>query len=149
VHSRTAVLGISALLLALAGCTSDDAVAPAVDQDLAQPSYVAPDEAPAFCEKLASSAELTELPTSIGTLVAGPDIEARTQISQTVQELRGVLTDVRDENGHEDVATALDSLITALGQVVDGGVTDSLRAAVSAGLEQVGAQAQPLCGFPT
>jgi hypothetical protein len=150
VRSRTAFLGIPALLLAaVVGCTSADGARPAPGAGGAQPSYVVPDGAPGFCEQLASATELTELPTSIAVLVTGPDVEARTQVSKAIRELRAVLADARDVAGQEGVAAALDELVTVLTQLSGGVVTDAVRAAVSTGLEQVGAQTQPVCEFPT
>jgi hypothetical protein len=138
-------LGVPALFLAtVTACTSDADPAPARGAAAVVPSYEAPAGAPAFCSRLASLAELGRLPVSIGTLAAGPDVEARAQISSVVRELRGVLADVRAEGGHGGLVTALDGLVRALGEVGDGPV----GGAVAAGLEQVDVQAQPTCGFP-
>lgn len=112
------------------------------------PSYEAPADAPDFCSRLASVAELGRLPVSIGTLAAGRDVEARAQVSGVVRELRGVLADVRSEGGHAGLVAALDGLVHALGEVGDGPLPDPVRGAVTAGLEQVDVQAQPTCGFP-
>lgn len=143
-------LGVPALLMiALLSCGRDDQATSASDDDVALPSYVAPDGAPGFCGRLASSGELSRLPASVGTLAAGTDVEARIQINRTLQELRDVLADVRSEVGQEQLATALDGLVGALWQVLDGALTDPVRDAVSDGLQQVGDRAQPVCGFPT
>lgn len=141
--------GLPALALAvLVGCGAD-AAEPAAEVEVAMPSYVAPDGAPAFCTGLAGSRELGALPASMGTLTAGADVEARTQVSRAVRELRAVLADVRDDGEHDDLATALDGLVRSLGEVIDGELSEPVRAAVTSGLEQVGATAQPACGFPT
>lgn len=143
-------LGAPVLLLAglvAAGCGPAEDARP--DEGAAASSYEAPDGSPAFCTRLASAEELGELPVSVGLLVAGDDVEARTRISQVVRELRDVLSDVRAEGAPDDLATALDGLVTSLGSVVDGPLTDAVLGAVSAGLAEVGTAAQPVCGFPT
>lgn len=145
-------LGVPALLLAaVAACgPADDArPAAAAAEAAAAPSYEAPAGAPGFCARLASLGELGGLPASIGTLLAGADVEARTQVSRAVGELREVLSEVRDEGGHDQLETALDDLVRALGAAVDGPLTASVGGSVSAGLAQVGERAQPPCGFPT
>jgi hypothetical protein len=146
-NRAAACLGLPALALALVvGCGADDDARP--DADSALPSYSAPDDAPSFCDELAATREVDALPASIGLLVAGPDVEARTQVSRAVRELRDVLAEVRDDGGHDDLSTALDGLIGSLGQVIDGDVTDPVQAAVTDALEQVGVTAQPACRFP-
>lgn len=143
-------LGVPALLvILLLSCGPEDEPTPAPDDDVALASYVPPDDAPGFCAGLAASGELLRLPASVGTLVAGPDVEARTQVSRAVQELRDVAADVRDDAGPEPLAEALEELVGALRQVLDGELTDPVRQAVIAGLEQVGDSAQQVCGFPT
>ncbi|MGY1751527.1 hypothetical protein [Blastococcus sp. SYSU D01042] len=132
--------------LVAAGCGPAEDARP---EQAADASYEAPAGTPAFCTRLASVEELGELPLSVGLLVAGDDVEARTGISQVVRELRGVLSDVRDGGGPEDLATALDGLVASLGSVVDGPLTDAVLRAVSAGLAEVGATAQPVCEFAT
>lgn len=143
-------LGVPALLLAaVAACGSVDDARPAAAADAAVPSYEAPAGAPEFCARLASLDELGRLPESLGTLLTGADVEARTQVSQAVGELREVLSEVRENGGHDQLETALDELVQALGAVVDGPLTAAVGDSVSAGLAQVGEQAQPPCGFPT
>lgn len=142
-------LGVPALLLAaVAACGPADDLRPTADAHSAVPSYEAPDGVPAFCARLASLGELNRLPASIGMLVTGADVEARTQVSQVVRDLRTVLADVRDEGGHEEVATALEDLVRGLGAVVEGPLTGPVADAVSGGLRRVGALTQPACGFP-
>jgi len=143
-------LGVPATVLAavLAACTSADGPPPVRQADVAVPSYEAPAGAPAFCSRLASSEDLGRLPVSIGLLASGEDVESRTQISGVVAELRGVLAEVRTEGGHGRLVTALDGLVQALAQVGDGPLSQPALGAVTAGLEQVGVQAQPTCGFP-
>ncbi len=136
------------VLAALAGCVpADDA--PPSGATAAVPSYVAPAGAPDFCTGLAAVGGLDRLPASMGALLRGTDVEARTQVSQVVRDLRTVLSDVRDEGGHEEVATALEDLVQGLGAVVEGPITGPVADAVSGGLRQVGALTQPACGFPT
>jgi hypothetical protein len=143
-------LGIPAVLLAaVAACGSTEEAASAGDTGTAVPAYEAPAGAPGFCTRLASLTELDRLPVSLGTLAAGTDVEARTQVSGAVGELRGVLSDVRSQGGHEVLASALDGLVQALGQVGGGPLSEPVRNGVTAGLEQVAVQAQPACGFPT
>jgi hypothetical protein len=143
-------LGVPALLLAaVAACGPADDARPAAATDAAVPSYEPPDGAPGFCTRLAAVDELGRLPESLGMLLTGADVEARTQVSQAVGELREVLAEVRENGGHEQLATALDDLVRALGSAVDGPLTAAVGASVSAGLAQVGEQAQPPCGFPT
>jgi hypothetical protein len=141
-------LGVSALLLAaVAACGPADDPRPA-GAAAAAPSYEAPDDAPGFCTRLAAVGGLERLPASMGALLGGTDVEARTQVSRVVRDLRAVLAGVHDEGGHEEVATALEDLVRALGSVVDRPFTGPVADAVSAALGQVGAQAQPACGFP-
>jgi hypothetical protein len=148
--AAVARLGVPVLVLAaVAACGPGEDASRRADADGALPAYEAPEDAPGFCSRLASVSELDRLPLSVGMLTAGADVEARTQISQVIRELRAVLTDVRADGGHAALSNALDDLVRALGSVVDGPLTDPVRAAVSAGLQQVGAEAQPTCGFPT
>lgn len=141
-------LGVPALVLAaLAACGPDDA-RPA-GATAAVPSYAAPEGAPGFCTRLAHVGGLDRLPASMGELLDGPDVEARTQVSQVVRGLRAVLSEVRDEGGHEEVATALEDLVDGLGAVVEGPLTRPVADAVTGGLRRVGALTQPACGFPT
>jgi hypothetical protein len=143
-------LGVPAVVLAaLTACMSSEESGPPVDADVALPAYEAPGGAPGFCTRLASLEELDRLPVSIGTLAARTDVEARTQVTSAARELLAVLSDVRTEGGHDGLATALEDLVGALGEVGGGPLTDRVRSAVTAGLEQVGVQAQPACGFPT
>ncbi len=144
-------LGVPALLVlaAVAGCAWTGDPPPTRGVAAAVPSYEAPAGAPAFCTRLASMAELGQLPVAIGTLTAGKDVESRAQVSGVVRELRGVLADVRAEGGHGGLATALDGLVQALGQVGEGPLREPVPGAVTAGLEQVDLQVQPVCGFPT
>ncbi|MDT0278308.1 hypothetical protein [Blastococcus goldschmidtiae] len=143
-------LGMSAVVLAAASaCVSSEDPRPPVDAAGALPAYEAPGGTPAFCHRLASLEELGRLPVSIGTLAAGTDVEARTQVTSAARELLAVLSDVRTEGGHDGLATALEGLVGALGEVGNGPLTDPVRGAVTAGLAQVGTQAQPACGFPT
>ena len=144
-------LGVPAVLLlaAVTGCASGDGPATAPGPDAAVPSYEAPAGAPAFCSRFASLTGLGRLPLSIGTMAGGADVEARTQVSGVVRELRGVLADVRSDGGHDGLEAALDGLVRALGQIGDGPLPDAVRGAVAAGLDQVEVQAQPTCRFPT
>lgn len=140
-------LGLPALVLvALAACGSDDAP-PAWAG--AVPSYVAPADAPHFCARLAAVGGLDRLPASMGSLLRGTDVEARTQVSRLARDLRTVLSEMRDEGGHAEVATALEDLVEGLGAVVEGPLTGPVADAVSGGLREVGALTQPACGFPT
>lgn len=141
--------GLPAVVLAaVTACGSTEGPPSATGTDAAVPSYEAPADAPGFCAQFASMSELNRLPVSIGTLAAGTDVEARTQVSGVVRELRAVLAGVRAEAGHGDLATALDGLVQALAQVGDGPLTARVRGEVTAALEQVDVQAQPACGFP-
>lgn len=136
------------VLLGLAACRPDDDTRPAA-RGAALPAYDAPAGTPDFCARLAGIGGLSRLPVSIGTLVSRVDVEARTQVSQVLRELRGVLSDVRDDGGAEELEAALDELVQTLGAAVDGPTTPPVGDAVSAALQEVGAQAQPSCGFPT
>lgn len=135
------------VLAALAACGPADDARPA-GPAAAVPSYMAPDDAPAFCTRLAGIRGLDRLPASMGALLSGTDVAARTLVSQVVRDLRTVLTDVRDEGGHEEVATALEDLVRGLGAVVEGPLTGPVADAVSGGLRRVGVLTQPACGFP-
>jgi hypothetical protein len=143
-------LGVSAVVLvAVTACVSSEDPDPAADANAALPGYEAPGGAPGFCTRLASLEELDRLPVAIGTLAAGTDVEARTQLTAAARELLAVLADVRAEDGGDGLATALEDLVGTLGEVGNGPLTDSVRSAVSTGLERVGVQAQPACDFPT
>ena len=143
-------LGVLAFVLAPAtACMSADDAAPTTDSDVAVPSYELPAGAPRFCTRLAASVEVSRLPTSIGTLAAGTDARARTQVSGAMRELLAVLSDVRADGEHDELATALDDLVRDLGDIGDGPLTDERRDSVAAALQAVDAQAQPTCGFPT
>lgn len=142
---RAPVLLLAAL--AAAGCGPADGVRP--EEVGAASSHAAPDGSPAFCARLASVEQLGQLPVSVGLLVAGDDVEARTRISQVQRELREVLSDVRAEGGPDELATALDGLVASLGSVVDGPLTDAVLGGVSTDPAEVGTAAQPVCGFAT
>ena len=136
------------VLAAVAACGPADDARPA-GAIAAVPSYEAPAGAPGFCTRLAAVGGLDRLPASMGELLNGPDVGARTQVSQVTRDLRSVLAAVRDEGGHEEVAAALADVVQGLGAVVDGPLTGPEAAEVSGGLRQVGTVTQPACGFPT
>lgn len=143
-------LGLPAVALAaVTACASADGPSSTTVVDAAVASYEAPAGAPAFCARLASLEELGRLPVSIGTLAAGTDVESYLQVSDAVREMRDARSDVRPGGGHDGLVSALDDVVEALEQVADGPLTDPVRVAVTAGLEQLDAQAQRACGFPT
>ena len=142
-------LGVPAVVLAaVAACGSGEDARPAPVVEAALPSYEAPAGAPGFCAGLASLGALDGLALSVGTLAAGTDVEARVQVTQVIQQVREVLGDVRQAGGPAALEAALDDLAQALGAVVDAPPTGSAHGAVSAGLHEVDALAQPSCGFP-
>jgi uncharacterized protein YidB (DUF937 family) len=75
-------------------------------------------------------------------------VEARLGLDAAIEELRGVLEEVRSEGGHLEVETSIGELVDALRQAGQGPVTDSVRAAIVQGLDDVGARVQPICRFP-
>jgi hypothetical protein len=113
-------------------------------------SYASPSGAPGFCAALAGTTKLTGLPLAVGTLTADPtDVEAGLALTAVIDELQVVLDEVRAESGFLPLDAALEGLTGALREAREGSLTDALRTAISAGLEDVGRLAQPVCGFPT
>jgi hypothetical protein len=113
-------------------------------------SYAPPSGAPGFCSTLAGSTHLTDLPEAVGTLTADPkDIEATLALTAAISELGDVLDGVREGVGFLELDTSLELLAAALRQAREGPLTDAVRTAISTGLDDVGRQVQPVCGFPT
>jgi hypothetical protein len=147
---RLRLTGLLIVLLgAVAGCASADAGSPSMRADVAVASYTPPAGAPAFCARLAASTHLADLPSAVGLLTAEPaDVETKLGLGAAIEELRGVLLEVRREGGQFELDSSIAELVDALQQTGQGPVTDSVRAAIADGLDDVGTRVQPLCGFP-
>lgn len=148
---RLSGLGIL-LLLATAACSSADAgaVTPPVPEDAAVASYTPPAGAPGFCTTLASGSELPAVSDAMGMLAVAPsDVGAKVTLGNAITELRGVLREMQSQGGPLEVEASVEKLVTALQQAKNGIVTDAVRTAVVAGLDDVASGVQPICGFPT
>jgi hypothetical protein len=144
--SRFRVAGLLVPLLATVACTGGEPEPAVRRSDVALQSYAAPGGAPAYCALLAESLHLTGVAGSVGMLTVRPgDVEARLQLAAAADEL----TAVRDEVSPDGRLThAIDGLVEALTEARSGSLTDSVRADISAGLDDVGRLAQPDCDFP-
>lgn len=135
------------LLVTVTACTSTETRSRQV-QVIAVPSYTPPAGAPDFCALLAEGTDLPRLPTAMGTLAVSPqDVEARLQLSNAADELRGVLEELRNDE-HVDVEHALADLATALETAYDGTMIGADDADVVRALDQFGDAVQPDCEFP-
>jgi hypothetical protein len=147
---RFPVPGLLVLLVAgTAGCSTPDATASVERADVAVRSYAPPSGAPDFCAVLAGSSHLTDVPSAVGTLTADPeDIEAGLALTAAIGELKDVLDGVRAHSGFVELDSSLEQLAGALRDAREGPMTDAVRTAISTGLDDVGRQVQPVCGFP-
>ncbi len=146
--SRPGVLGLLILLGAVTGCKS--AADPVEPADAAVPSYAAPPGAPDFCTMLAGSTRIAGIPRAVGALAAETGTaHAHVMLTGGIDDLGAVLDEVRAEDGHERLGTALERLVATLTSVRDRPLTDSARADVSAELDAVGRYVQPVCQFPS
>ena len=90
------------------------------------------------------------MPAAIGTLAADPDdVEAGLELAAAIDELQAVADHVPARAGYLAVGTSLEKLVTTLRRARDGRLTHAVRTSISTGLDDVGRQAQTLCGFPT
>lgn len=147
---RSRVLGLLVLLGATTACSGAEAQ-PWIDRThAAVQSYAPPSGAPGYCTLLAGSTHLVGIPVAIGTLTARPgDVEAKLALSAAVGDLRAVGEEVARDAGTAALGAALDDLTAALTRAEAGPITDSVRSAVSTGLDDVGLLVQPVCDFPT
>jgi hypothetical protein len=137
------------VFLTSAACTSADAPSTSAPVGVAVPSYTPPAGAPDFCTDLARGTDLRKVPAAMGTLVVAPDdVEARLHLGNAADEVRGLLDDLRDDGGHDDVESALDDLATALETAYDETVTGAVRDDVVSTLDELGHEVQPDCEFP-
>ena len=144
-------LGLLFLLLAgLAACTPAE-TSPAVPHvGVAVQAYTPPTEAPDFCVGLAESHQLSHLAEAVGTLIARPgDVEASLVLTGAISELRGLLDDVRMSPGFLALDRSVDGLVAALRESRDGRLTETVRIAITRGLDDVGRRVQAVCDFPT
>lgn len=137
------------LCLALGtGCT-DSGGAGTGPADAVAGGYRLPEGAPQFCAQLADGEALEDLPTAVGRLLVDPE---DTQEAWRLTEARGALEDVRDAlrrtDRHQDLEAALDEVIDALTLAAAGPLTDGTVRRMVAGLDAVGAEAQPICELP-
>ena len=147
---RLRVLGLLVPLFAATACTSDGPETAAVSRvDVAVQNYSPAEGVPAWCARLAGSPHLTGIPAAIGALTAREgDVEAKLALAAAVDDLEAVAAEI-PEGAQTDIAAALDGLAVSLTQATDGPLTDSVRAAVTTGLDDVGRLVQPICEFPT
>jgi hypothetical protein len=148
--SRPGVLGLLILLGAVTGCTGDADRAEPVSADVAVPSYAAPPGAPHFCTTLAGSTRILGIPRAVGALSAGTGTaDAKLELTGGIDDLRAVLDEVRAEDGHERLESAVERLVDTLAAVRDRPLTAAARAGVSADLDAVGRHVQPVCQLPS
>jgi hypothetical protein len=143
------LLVLPGVVLAATACTGENPRARAQPAGAAVQSYAAPSGAPGYCESLATTTHLTEVPVALGTLTARPgDVEAKLALRAAVDELQAVGEQVSQNARTAELGTALDDLVAALDRAEGGPITDSVRSAVSTGLDEVGRLVQPVCDFP-
>jgi hypothetical protein len=143
---RLRVLGLLFPLVAAAGCTSPDATPGVERADAAVPDYAPPSGTPTFCTELAGTTHLAGLSTTVGILTADPDdVESGLELTAAADELQAVLDDVRDRPA---MRASLHELVDALRRAQGGRLTDAARVAITTGLDEVGREAQAICGFP-
>jgi hypothetical protein len=144
---RPLVVGL--LLLSATGCTGDADDEPQ-DTASAVASYDVPPGAPEFCARLAAARHVDDIPAAVGGIAAGaPAADTRAHLLAAMDELRYVLAAVREDGGYVQLDAALDDLIAALQGTTGGRLTQSAQAAITAGLDDVGRETQPVCEFPT
>jgi hypothetical protein len=142
-------LTLLSLVCLATACTAGDDPEPTSETGVAIASYRPPAAAPEFCSLLAGSAEITGLPPALGRLaVTTRDVEAQLSVTGAVEELRGVLSAVREDGEHRLLESELDRLVTALVEARDGEVDEQLAGEVSDALDAVGERVQPICRFP-
>jgi len=145
-------LGLLVLLGATgasSACSGPEEQSRAERADVAVLSYAPPSGAPGYCASLAGSTQLTRIPTAIGTLTARPgDVESKLVLAAAADDLRVVGEQVPRDGGTAELRTSIEALVTALADATGGPVTDSVRSAISTGLDDVGRLVQPVCDFP-
>jgi hypothetical protein len=147
---RPSALGLLMLLGAVTGCEAEADRTVSVSTDAAVVSYAAPDGAPSFCTTLAGSTRLAAIPRAIGALAAETGtVEARLDLTAGIDDLQAVLEDVRADEGHERLGSAIEQLVATLTSAMDSPLTDAVRTGISDDLDAVGRQAQPICRFPS
>ena len=144
-------LGLLLLLLAgIAACTQGEVPSTAPQIDVAVQAYTPPSTAPGFCTGLADSSQLPQLPEAVGTLIAEPgEVEATLVLTGAITELEGLLDDIREGPGFVALDRSADALVTTLRDARDGRLTETVRIAITEGLDDVGRRVQAVCDFPT
>jgi len=144
-------LGLLFLLLAgIAACTDTELPAAAPRVDVAVQAYTPPSSAPGFCADLADSSRLPHLPEAVGTLIAEPgEVEATLVLTGAITELEGLLDDIREGPGFLALDRSADELVSRLREARDGRLTETVRIAITDGLDDVGRRVQAVCDFPT
>jgi hypothetical protein len=90
------------------------------------------------------------VPVAVGSLTSQPEnVGAKLELTAAVDELQGVLHQVRDRPGAGPLAGSLADLVAALREARDSRLTDEVRTQISAGLDDVGRRVQAVCGFPS
>jgi hypothetical protein len=144
-------LGLLLLLLAgIAACTQGEVPSTAPQIDVAVQAYTPPSTAPGFCTGLADSSQLPQLPEAVGTLIAEPgEVEATLVLTGAITELEGLLDDIREGPGFVALDRSAEALVTTLRDARDGRLTETVRIAITEGLDDVGRRVQAVCDFPT
>lgn len=144
---RYLVLGLIVLAATVAFGSDEQ---PAPDRTaVALPSYTPPVGAPGFCTLLADSTRLTRIPTAVGTLAARPDDGvALGDLTAAVTELQIVLDEIVGTDRYAQLEATLHDLTAALSEATDEPVTEGAWRRIGRGLDDLGAQVQPLCEFP-
>ena len=136
------------LALLLPGCTSGaDPLPSARGSSVAVPGYEAPSGAPGFCDRLAASTAVGELPAALGMLTtADGNAAAIIDLRQAIDELEAVLSEVELENA--GVTAALEDLLASVHSATRNPADDELLHRLTTRLDALGEKVQPVCGFP-
>jgi hypothetical protein len=134
---------------ATAGCIAPPSDPAPERGDVAIASYSPPDGTPAFCQLLADSVDVDDLPVALGTLTADPrNRDAVAQVADALAELEDVLAAVPDEEPYAEPAAGLEDLVQAVESATENPVDDVVRTRISTRLDRFGAQVQSVCDFP-
>lgn len=146
-RSRTRAAGLLASLLLLSACAAGEASAER--PDAAAPGYRAPSGAPELCGRLAGAVHFTGIPHAVGRLAAGTGVpQARSALTDARDELRALTAEL-PTSADRELSAAVDDLAAALRAVVDAPRDDDARAGLVVEMDQLVAELQPVCGYPS